>query len=198
MAETLDELYQEIKDCNKCDLCKGRTQVVFGVGSSESDLLFIGEAPGRNEDQQGEPFVGAAGKLLNKLLQSIELSRQDIYIANVLKCRPPNNRDPQPEEIDACKNHLAEQIKIIKPKIIAPLGKFASSWLLGKNVSMSKVHGKKFAAKNFFIFPVYHPAAALYARTTLVDLEKDFGELKKMLDEGIEPPPKDPIQASLF
>ncbi|RJQ32144.1 MAG: uracil-DNA glycosylase [Actinobacteria bacterium] len=198
----LTDLEQKAKECSKCtNLCKDRTNVVFGDGNDRADLMFVGEAPGRNEDLQGKPFVGAAGQLLSKLLASIGLKREDVYIANVLKCRPPNNRDPLPDEIAVCKPLLFEQIKIIKPKIVATLGAHATRLLLDKPISISKIHGQKFKADSYTIFPIYHPAAALYARTTLVDLEEDFRKLKKILNEKPDPEPEKVPQAkqqSLF
>lgn len=198
MAETLEEFHQQIKDCQKCSLSKTRTNLVFGVGNPEAKLMFVGEAPGYYEDQQGEPFVGAAGQLLDKLLASIGLARDDVYIANVLKCRPPGNRDPLPEEIETCKPYLFEQIEIIKPKVVATLGNFSTRLILDKAVSISKVHGQKLQGNGYYIFPIYHPAAALYMRTTLNDLEKDFLSLKELLGEGVEPPPEEPEQMGLF
>lgn len=190
MAETLQELYKAMKDCQKCALGKTRTKLVFGVGSENADLMFVGEAPGYYEDQQGEPFVGAAGQLLDRLLASIDLSRDQIYIANVLKCRPPQNRDPLPEEVEICQPYLFEQIKIIKPVVVCALGRHAAQLLLNKNVSMTKVHGKRFEGQGCYVFPIYHPAAALYARTTLTALEEDFLKLSDLLKVGLEPPPR--------
>lgn len=197
-VETLREFYERIKDCRKCPLAKGRTQVVFGVGSENADLMFIGEAPGYYEDQQGEPFVGAAGQLLDKLLASIGLTRNEVYIANIIKCRPPQNRDPLPEEVEACKPYLYKQIEMIAPKIICTLGNHATRVLLNKNVSISRVHGRKFGGNNYYIFPIYHPAAALHMRTNLSALEEDFLKLKEFLARGVEPPPKEPEQMGLF
>lgn len=192
MAGTLGELYDEIKDCQECALGKTRTKLVFGVGSENADLMFVGEAPGYHEDQQGEPFVGAAGQLLDRLLSSIGLTRRQIYIANVLKCRPPQNRDPLPEEVEMCRPHLYEQIKIIKPVVICTLGRHATQLILDRSVSMSKVHGQRFKGQGYYIFPIYHPAAALYARTTLTSLEEDFLKLDQLLKPGIEMPPEQP------
>lgn len=198
MDKTLAEFEAEIKDCQQCSLGKTRTNLVFGVGSEDADLMFIGEAPGYNEDQQGEPFVGAAGQLLDKLLASIGLSRGQVYIGNVLKCRPPENRDPLPEEVEQCKPYIYEQVNIIKPKIVASLGAHATKLILGKTVSMSKVHGQKFEGDGYYIFPIYHPAAALYARSTLTSLEEDFSRLKDFLAQDIEPPRQEPRQMGLF
>jgi len=192
VADTLQELYDEMKDCQKCVLAKTRTKLVFGVGNETADLMFVGEAPGYHEDQQGEPFVGAAGQLLDKLLGSIGLSRRQIYIGNVLKCRPPQNRDPLPEEVEICKPYLMKQIEIIKPLIVCTLGRHASQLLLNKNISMTKVHGQCFDGKNYYIFPIYHPAAALYARTTLTALEDDFSKLSDLLKSDIQPPSQEP------
>jgi len=144
--------------------------------------MLVGEAPGYYEDKEGRPFVGAAGQLLDKLLNSIGLKREEVYIANVLKCRPPDNRDPNPEEIEACESYLLKQIEIIKPKVICTLGNFATRVLLQKNVNISKVRGQQFQADNYLIFPIYHPAAALHARVNLTALEEDFKKLKKVLE----------------
>lgn len=198
MTETLEELYDQIKDCQRCRLSKTRTNLVFGVGNSEADLMFVGEAPGYYEDKQGEPFVGAAGSLLDELLQSIGLDRSQVYIGNVLKCRPPQNRDPLPEEVEVCQGTLFEQIRIIKPQVVCSLGNFATRLLLGKNVSMSKVHGQCFPGSSYYIYPIYHPAAALHARTNLAALEKDFLGLKELLSKGLKPPPSRPEQMDLF
>ena len=166
-AEALSALEESLRDCDRCGLCAGRTQVVFGVGDPDADLLFVGEGPGFHEDKQGEPFVGAAGKLLTELLGKIGLTRADVYIANVVKCRPPDNRDPLPEEIAACSPHLMEQIAIIKPKVICTLGRFATKLLTSTELSMTAVHGRakplKIAGVDLVVFPVFHPAAALYA-----------------------------------
>jgi DNA polymerase len=142
--------------------------------------------------------VGAAGKLLDELLGSIGLTRKQVYIANVLKCRPPNNRDPQPEEVETCKPYLIQQIKIIQPKIIATLGNHATRLILAKNVSISTVRGKKIKGSGYFVFPIFHPAAALYTPSMKISLEKDFQELKNILDEKEEPPAPEPEQMGLF
>ncbi|HNP61822.1 MAG TPA: uracil-DNA glycosylase, partial [Nitrospirales bacterium] len=138
----LPELKTSLHECQRCALSSGRTQVVFGTGHPQADIMFVGEAPGFYEDQKGEPFVGAAGKLLNELLQSIGLSRADIFIANVIKCRPPNNRDPLPEEIETCKPFLLQQIELIKPKLVCTLGNFATQTLLERKVGITKVRGQ--------------------------------------------------------
>ncbi|MCL5291564.1 MAG: uracil-DNA glycosylase [Actinobacteria bacterium] len=177
---TFEELRREAQSCEQCSLAKTRTNVVFGVGNPRTDLLFVGEAPGYHEDKQGEPFVGAAGKLLDELLASIGMARSDIYIANVLKCRPPGNRDPNPDEIELCKPFLLKQVELIRPRVICALGNFATRLILEKNVSISRVHGQEFRGKGYLVMPTYHPAAALYARTTLTSIEEDFQKLKEI------------------
>ncbi len=198
MPETLQQFYEKIKDCQRCALGNTRTNLVFGVGNENADLMFVGEAPGYYEDLQGEPFVGAAGQLLDRLLASIGLKREQVYIGNVLKCRPPQNRDPLPEEIETCTPYLFKQIEIIKPKVVCTLGNFATRVILGKSVSMSKVHGRTFKGKGHYIFPIYHPAAALHMQTNLSALEEDFLKLKELLAKGVEPPPVEPEQMGLF
>ena len=160
-AATLKAFADSLTDCAKCGLCENRTQVVFGVGSPSAELLFVGEGPGFHEDRQGEPFVGAAGKLLNELLAGIGLSRADVYIANVVKCRPPENRDPAPDEIEACSPHLMEQIAIIRPRVICTLGRFATKLLAETELSITAIHGKAkertLGGVHTVIFPVFHP-----------------------------------------
>jgi len=198
----LSDYYEQIKDCKRCRLSEGRTNLVFGEGNENAGLMFVGEAPGFNEDQQGRPFVGAAGKLLNELLSEIGLKREDVYIANIIKSRPPDNRDPLPDEIEACKPYLMEQIKIIKPKIIATLGAHAMRTMLGKNVSITQVHGQTFPDNGYIIIPIFHPAAALYRRKTLGDLKQDFQNLKDVLAKSdkatLDKQEKQPEQGSLF
>lgn len=193
----MQSLQEEIRNCRKCSLAHTRTNVVVGDGSLSADTLFVGEAPGFYEDREGKPFVGAAGQLLERLLKSIGLSRADVYIANILKCRPPQNRDPLPEEIEACKPFLLRQIDIIKPKVICTLGNFATRLILDKNVNISQVRGKKIVHGNLLVFPIFHPAAALHATTNLSSLEEDFQKLKLALEEDIEFQPQ-PEQTSLF
>src|SRR4029077_14558440 len=150
----------------RCALAQGRTQVVFGSGNPDAELMFVGEAPGFHEDHQGIPFVGQAGKLLEKLLNGIGLQRDDVYIANVLKCRPPGNRDPQPDEIEACESHLFRQIELIEPKVVATLGNFATKLLSGRPLGITRVHGQEqqttIGGRRVLLYPLYHPAAALY------------------------------------
>ncbi len=179
---TLDELEKIVEQCELCPLKETRNKVVFGVGSPEADLLFIGEAPGFHEDQKGEPFVGAAGRLLDELLVSIlGLTRQDIYIANVLKCRPPGNRDPLPEEIEHCRPFLQRQAQIIDPKIICSLGNHATRVVMRKNINISKMHGKLVKMGERRLFPTYHPAAGLYSGATKELIIEDFQKLKTLL-----------------
>src|SRR5262245_41309468 len=170
----LDELQQEASGCTRCRLAEGRTQVVFGVGDPNADLMFVGEAPGFHEDKQGYPFVGQAGKLLDKLLGGIGLERADVYIANVIKCRPPGNRDPVPDEIEACEPYLFRQIELIEPRVIATLGNFATKLLSGKQVGITRVHGQEqavtLAGRQLLLYPLYHPAAALYTPSMLTVL----------------------------
>jgi uracil-DNA glycosylase family 4 len=177
----------ETAACTNCRLAQGRTQVVFGVGDPNSDLMFVGEAPGFHEDQQGFPFVGQAGKLLDKLLGGIGLTRGDVYIANVIKCRPPGNRDPQSDEIEACEAHLFRQIELIEPKLIATLGNFATKLLSGKPHGITRVHGRPqettLGGRAVTLYPIYHPAAALYTPAMLRTLEDDFRRIPELLVE---------------
>ncbi len=184
----LHELKSSLHECQRCGLSSGRTQVVFGTGHPQADIMFVGEAPGFYEDRQGEPFVGAAGKLLNELLQSIGLSREDIFIANVIKCRPPNNRDPLPEEIETCKPFLLQQIELIKPKLVCTLGNFATQTLLERKVGITKVRGQVIRMPNFIVFPLLHPAAALHQGNLRVPLKEDFQKLKTVLEEMSKTP----------
>ncbi len=186
----LQELAQSLHDCDRCKLSKlGRKQVVFGVGNPHAAIMFVGEAPGFYEDQQGEPFVGAAGKLLNDLLQSAGLSRSDIYIANVIKCRPPNNRDPEQDEVETCKPFLMRQIAAIGPQLVCSLGNWATQTLLERKVGITKVRGQIFPLKDFVLFPLLHPAAALHQGNLLQPLREDFKKLKAYLDQHSSPGP---------
>lgn len=182
----LDELRAEVAACRRCPLCDGRTQTVFGVGNPEARVLIVGEAPGKNEDVQGEPFVGAAGKYLNELLAIAGLARDEVFIANVLKCRPPSNRDPRPEEIQACTPFLREQTRTIDPEFIVTLGNFATKFILKTDVGITRLHGTLQRAGRFKVFPIFHPAAALYDGSKREALENDFttlGELLSVPDE---------------
>ncbi|MCP9455630.1 MAG: uracil-DNA glycosylase [Nitrospira sp.] len=179
----LHQLAQSLVNCQRCKLAKlGRTQVVFGVGNPHANIMFVGEAPGFHEDLQGEPFVGAAGKLLNELLASAGLSREQIYIANVIKCRPPNNRDPEPDEVETCKPFLFQQIQFIRPQVVCSLGNWATQTLLERKVGITKVKAQPFYLKDFVLFPLFHPAAALHQSALLAPLKDDFKKLKAFLD----------------
>ena len=183
--EELVELYREVKECRRCPLYATRTQVVFGSGNADADLMFVGEAPGFHEDQQGIPFVGAAGKLLEKLLDEIGMTRGDVFIANVLKSRPPGNRDPQLEEIEACKPYLTRQIELIEPRVICTLGNFSTKLLTRRQDGITRVHGRPqdhvIARLPIRIYPIYHPAAALRSTAMLETLREDFKQLPALL-----------------
>ncbi len=182
----LRELDKKMKECQACELAKTRTMVVPGEGSSRAEIMFIGEGPGKNEDLQGRPFVGAAGKFLDELLGQINLKREDIYIANVVKCRPPNNRDPKPEEAKACWPWLEQQIQIIKPKIIVPLGRHSLQRFIPEAI-ISQYHGRALRKEfkplgKLVFFPCYHPAAALYNGSLRTILEEDFRKIPKIIE----------------
>jgi uracil-DNA glycosylase family 4 len=184
---------QAVSGCTRCRLFQGRTQVVFGNGNPSADLMFVGEAPGFHEDQQGIPFVGQAGKLLDRLLAGIGMTRADVFVANVLKCRPPGNRDPQPDEIESCEPHLFKQIEIIQPKLVATLGNFATKLLSGKPTGITRVHGQEqwttLGGNKVLLYPLYHPAAALYTPAMLKILEEDFARIPQLLGVAEEPEP---------
>src|SRR5882672_6799524 len=183
----------ETAGCTRCPLAEGRTQVVFGAGNPDADLMFVGEAPGFHEDQQGIPFVGQAGKLLDKLLGGIGLERSDVYIANTLKCRPPQNRDPLPEEIASCESHLFRQIELIQPKLVATLGNFATKLLSGKPLGITRVHGREqevmLGPSRVLLYPLYHPAAALYTPSMLKVLSEDFARIPALIGGAAAPTP---------
>ncbi len=188
----LGALREEVECCSNCILAETRTKAVFGEGDPGADLMFIGEAPGYHEDQQGRPFVGQAGKLLEQLLASIGMTREQVYIANVLKSRPPNNRDPRPEEIDACRPYLWRQIEIIRPKVICTLGNFATKLLSGDPRGITKVHGQPRATEisghRLYLYPIFHPAAALYTPANLATLKEDFLRLPELLAHAAPQP----------
>jgi DNA polymerase len=201
---------QAVSACTRCRLAEGRTQVVFGSGNPDAELMFVGEAPGFHEDQQGVPFVGQAGKLLEKLLAGIGLERGDVYIANVIKCRPPGNRDPQPDEIEACESHLFRQIELIQPQLVATLGNFATKLLTGKPLGITRVHGQEqwttLGGNRVLLYPIYHPAAALYTPRMLEVLEEDFARIPELLGAEdasrpvlqLAPAPEPTVQLGLF
>jgi uracil-DNA glycosylase family 4 len=193
-ASALDAYGAQVAGCTRCRLAEGRTQVVFGTGNPAADLMFVGEAPGFHEDKQGFPFVGQAGKLLDKLLAGIGLTREDVYIANVIKCRPPGNRDPMPDEIEACEGHLFRQVELIQPKLVATLGNFATKLLSGKQVGITRVHGQDqqvtLGGRSVLLYPLYHPAAALYTPAMLKVLEEDFRRIPELIGRVAAPPPE--------
>jgi len=189
-AAALREYAEQTSTCTRCALAAGRTQVVFGSGGPNADLMFVGEAPGFHEDQQGVPFVGQAGKLLDRLLGGIGLTRADVYVANTVKCRPPGNRDPVPVELAACEPHLFRQIELIQPTLVATLGNFATKLLSGRPAGITRVHGQPQAvtlgSRNVSLYPLYHPAAALYTPSMLKVLEEDFARIPELLEQAQE------------
>ena len=180
----LEDIRVQVETCRKCPLADGRTQTVFGVGNPNARVLIVGEAPGKNEDLQGEPFVGAAGKYLNELLAIADLKREDVFIANVLKCRPPGNRDPRPEEIELCTPYLREQTRTIDPEFIVTLGNFSTKFILKTEVGITRLHGTLQRAGRFKVFPIFHPAAALYDGSKREALENDFTTLGELLRQS--------------
>jgi DNA polymerase len=199
---SLEEAAREASTCTKCLLAQGRTQVVYGVGNPDADLMFIGEGPGYNEDKQGEPFVGAAGQLLNRMLAEIDVRREDVYIANVVKCRPPGNRDPLPDEIEACTPWLLEQVALIAPRLIVTLGNFATRFVLDKQVSISRVRGDRFTWQGRTVMPTFHPAAVLHgggeSSSQMAALRVDFQAIKAALAEAPVIVPEPEEQLGLF
>jgi uracil-DNA glycosylase len=187
--EALIEVYRGVADCTRCPLHETRSRAVFGAGDADAELMFVGEAPGAEEDRQGLPFVGRAGQLLNQLLAEIGLSRDDVFIANVLKSRPPGNRDPQPEEIDACWPYLERQIQLIEPHVIATLGNFATKKITGSPIGITRVRGTpqvhELAGRTLFVFPLLHPAAALRTPSLVETLREDFARLRTLLEEPL-------------
>jgi DNA polymerase len=184
--EELKAIYAQARSCVRCpELARTRTQVVFGAGNADADLMFVGEAPGAREDEQGIPFVGAAGKLLDELLAEVGLARADVFIANVLKCRPPGNRDPQPAEIDNCQDYLMRQVELIEPRVICTLGNFSTKLLRADPTGISRLHGQAeirvIGSRAVRLYPLFHPAAALYTRSLLETLRADFARLPELL-----------------
>jgi len=190
----LPSLAEHIGDCHRCPLGDTRTRLVFGVGDPDAELMFIGEAPGKNEDLQGEPFVGSAGKFLDELLASIGLTRSQVYIANVLKCRPPNNRDPIAVEISTCTPFLAQQVRLIDPKVIATLGNFATRWLLDTTAGITTLRGKLYHVEGRQVVPIFHPAVALYDPGKKDALFDDFKRLRSVMDRTRERPGSAPAE----
>ncbi|MGH8870810.1 MAG: uracil-DNA glycosylase [Acidimicrobiia bacterium] len=204
--QILEELKTRALVCTQCGLADTRTQVVFGVGDPQARLMFVGEAPGKNEDLEGEPFVGAAGKLLDTLLGEIGMRRPEVYIANVLKCRPPGNRDPRTEEIDACKGYLREQIRLIAPEVVMTLGNFATKLLLNTEVGITRLRGRPHQWwLGALLVPTFHPAAALRGGDRVTDqMREDFAVVRSILDaprevqEEAAGAPSEPAQMELF
>jgi uracil-DNA glycosylase family 4 len=189
--EELKAVWRQAQSCTKCpQLASTRQTVVFGSGNADSDLMFVGEAPGANEDKQGLPFVGQAGRLLDTLLEEIGLTRGDVFVANVLKCRPPGNRDPLPQEIDACQDYLFRQLELIEPRVVCTLGNFSTKLLRGDPTGITRLHGReeirRIGPRRVRLYPIYHPAAALYTPKMLEVLREDFARLPALL--ALDPP----------
>jgi uracil-DNA glycosylase family 4 len=190
--EELVALYREVSNCRKCPLYETRTKAVFGAGNADADLMFVGEAPGAEEDKQGLPFVGRAGQLLNQLLEEIGLSREDVFICNVLKSRPPNNRDPLPTEIAACEPYLWDQVRLIQPRVVCTLGNFATKLLSGSQTGITRVRGTpqthELGGRTVFLLPLFHPAAALRTPAVKEQLRADFATIPALLKEALPEP----------
>jgi uracil-DNA glycosylase family 4 len=198
----LTDLYDQIRVCQKCILAQGRTNAVPGEGPASAAIMFIGEGPGFHEDRLGRPFVGAAGKFLEELLAKIGLKREDVYIANVVKCRPPGNRDPQPEEIEACRPYLDKQIETVRPRLVATLGRFSMQRYF-PGASISRIHGQPKRVGSVIYYPMFHPAAALHQPRWRTLVEEDFARMPELLAaldqiEEQEPEPPQATQLSLF
>jgi DNA polymerase len=198
--EELRSVYVKARACTRCpQLASTRTQVVFGAGNADADLMFVGEAPGAKEDEQGIPFVGAAGKLLDELLAGVGLARADVFVANVLQCRPPGNRDPLPGEIDDCQDWLMRKVDLIQPRVICTLGNFATKLLRGDPTGISRLHGQAeiitIGNRAVRLYPLYHPAAALYTRSLLDTLRADVGRLPALLQ--MDPPAQPELEVEV-
>jgi uracil-DNA glycosylase family 4 len=198
--EALKLVYEQARGCAKCpEFVATRTQVVFGAGNANADLMFVGEAPGANEDRMGRPFVGQAGKLLDQLLVEVGLERADVFITNVLLCRPPGNRDPHPVEIDNCQDYLLRELELIEPRVVCTLGNFATKLLRGDNTGITRVHGRDevrvLGTRAVRLYPLYHPAAALYTPRMLEVLREDFARIPGLLalDPPEQPAPEEPV-----
>jgi uracil-DNA glycosylase family 4 len=200
MAE-LETLHDKIRDCTSCKLSGGRSNAVPGEGPDQADILFIGEAPGFHEDKQGRPFVGAAGQFLEELLSSIDMSREDVFITNVVKCRPPANRDPEPDEIDACRGYLDRQIELLQPRMVVTLGRFSMARYF-PNAKISQIHGQAKKMDGVIYYPMYHPAAALHQPSLRRTVQEDMKRIPQLLAEidrlAEEEPPDQVEQLSLF
>ena len=183
MFENWEELENAIKDCKKCKLCTGRNNIVFGIGNKNADIMFIGEGPGADEDIQGEPFVGKAGQLMNKAFEALEIKREEVYIANIVKCRPPQNRNPEADEAKACMDYLRNQVILIKPKIIVLLGSVALKNILGEEYGITNSRGKWIERKGIWYMPTFHPAALLRDESKKLDFWKDLKLVNEKLKE---------------
>ncbi len=183
MYDNWDELENSIINCNKCKLCNGRKNIVFGTGNKEADLMFIGEGPGADEDAQGIPFVGKAGQLMNKAFEGLGIKREKVYIANIVKCRPPNNRDPEPDEMLACLNYLRNQVILVKPKVIVLLGRIALKNILGEEYGITASRGKIIEKRGITYIPTWHPAALLRDETKKIDFWNDLKLAKIELEK---------------
>jgi uracil-DNA glycosylase len=196
--EELKAVWQQASACTRCpQLAAGRTTVVFGSGNADADLMFVGEAPGANEDKQGIPFVGQAGRLLDTLLGEIGLTRSEVFVANCLKCRPPGNRDPLPQEVDACQDYLFRQLELIEPRVVCTLGNFSTKLLRGDPTGITRLHGReevrRIGPRTVRLYPLYHPAAALYTPAMLETLRADFARIPELLAlPAPEQPPPEP------
>lgn len=183
-------VFREASRCTRCSLSESRTRVVFGAGNADADLMFVGEAPGAEEDSQGLPFVGRSGKLLTTMLAEVGIDREDVFIANTLKCRPPDNRDPLPSEIETCRPWLDEQIRLIEPEVVAPLGNFASKLLRADPTGITKVHGvpeeRRLGGRTVTLFPMFHPAAALRSKSVADLMRRDVLALSRLLGRSEE------------
>lgn len=187
--DALEQIHAQIRTCRLCSLSEKRHRAVPGEGAADADVMFVGEAPGRDEDRQGRPFVGAAGRLLTDHLRKIGIDRRNVFITNVVKCNPPNNRDPQPAEIDACRDYLLSQIALINPKVICTLGRFAAQTLIDPSLSITREHGKPRRMSGILYLPIYHPAAALHQSRYIDGLESDFQALRDLLDREFDGAP---------
>lgn len=181
MYETWEELEASIKNCNKCKLCTGRKNIVFGCGNKNANIMFIGEGPGADEDIQGEPFVGKAGQLMNKAFEALDIKREEVYIANIVKCRPPKNRNPEKDETMACMDYLRNQVMLIKPKIIVLLGSVALKNILGEEYGITSARGKWIEKKGIWYMPTFHPAALLRDESKKIDFWRDLKLVKEKM-----------------
>ncbi len=183
MYENWEELEEAIKDCNRCKLCTGRKNIVFGVGNKNADIMFIGEGPGADEDIQGEPFVGKAGQLMNKAFEALDIKREEVYIANIVKCRPPQNRNPEPDEANSCMDYLRNQVLLVKPKIIVLLGSIALKNILGEDYGITNSRGRWIEKRGIWYLPTFHPAALLRNESKKIDFWRDLKLIKEKLQE---------------